>query len=256
METAPPDAFTASAVDAPNPPRPRFGRALLALAAAATIAVAPVAGTAIAPADSGDSAHSIPVYLFARLSHDIGHNDWAFQGENDGRVEWGVCYFALGAFWLVVALWVRARAKRHGGDRGLWWRLLLAAWGVETVLGCLTIGVGLLAAWNSWPPDAVMLHASDLCSPWWSCVAVATVAGRREHSSSVVKAALGYALLLAVVLVVPLPFPGALKALILAVPAAVPALMTAPPTDPAGAKAPAATKEPNPGPTGFGVLPG
>ena len=248
METAPPDAFTESAVDAPNPPpsRPRFGRALLALAAAATIAVAPVAGTALAPADSGESAHSIPVYLFARLSHDIGHNDWAFQGENDGRVEWGVCYFAIGAFWLLVALWVRGRARRQDGDRGLSWRLLLAAWGVETVLGCLTIGAALLAAWNSWPPDTLVLHASDLCSPWWSCVAVAVVAGRREHSTEVLRAALGYAMLLAVILVVPLPFPDALKALILAVPAAVPTLLP-PPADLAGAKTT---------PGQIGVLPG
>jgi hypothetical protein len=240
METAPPDAFTASAVDAPTPPRPRFGRALLALAAAATIAVAPVAGTALAPADSGASAHSIPVYLFARLSHDIGHNDWAFQGENDGRVEWGVCYLVLGLFWLGVTLWVRARARRHDGDRGLWWRMLLAAWIVEAVLGGATIGAGLLAAWNSWPPDAFLLHASDLCSPWWSCVAVALVAGRREHSGVVLRAALGYAVLLAVVLVVPLPFPDAIKALILAVPAAVPAFMAMPPSEAGGAAAEAA----------------
>lgn len=225
METAPPDAFTASAGDAPNPPR--FGRALLALTAAGTIAVAPVAGIALAPADSGESAHSIPVYLFARLSHDIGHNDWAFAGQNDGRVEWGVCYFALGLFWLVVALWVRSRARRHGGARGLWWRLLLAAWLTEAVLGCLTIGAGLLAAWNSWPPDALVLRAADLCSPWWSCVAVTVAAARAERNRGVLRAGLCYGALLAVVLVVPLPLPAALDALIVAVPAALPALMTA-----------------------------
>lgn len=96
----------------PEADSPRFSRALLALTAAATIAVAPAAASALGPADSGQSAHSIPVYLISRVSHDIGHNDWAFQGQNAGRVDWVVSYVALGLFWLIIALWIRARVRR------------------------------------------------------------------------------------------------------------------------------------------------
>jgi hypothetical protein len=84
----------------------------VALTAAATIAAAPLAASALGPADSGQSAHSIPVYLISRVSHDIGHNDWAFQGQNAGRVDWVVSYLALGLFWLIIALWIRARVRK------------------------------------------------------------------------------------------------------------------------------------------------
>jgi hypothetical protein len=283
METAPPEAITADAAgDVQDPPR--FGRALLALAAAATIAIAPVAAIALAPADSGRSAHSIPVYLFGRLSHDVGHNEWAFAGTgNDtGLIEWAACYAALGLFWLAVAMWVRAAARGraatrsrvaarsevsgrsgvgaegggvarntgHGpgtGYKKIWWQTLLAAWATEAVLGCLTVGVGLVAERNSWPPDAFILHATDLCSPWWSCVAVALVVARAERSSVVLRAAVCYGLLLAVFLIVPLPFPAVLKALVLAVPAAIPAVMT--PRDPAAVPAAPA------GPAAVGLRP-
>lgn len=93
-------------------PQPLFSRALLALTAAATIAVAPLAAAAIAPADSGHSAHSIPVYLISRISHDVGHNDWAFQGQDAGRVSWVATYAGLALFWLAAALWIRTRSRR------------------------------------------------------------------------------------------------------------------------------------------------
>jgi hypothetical protein len=287
------------------PPAPQFGRALLTLTAAATIAVSPVAAAALGPADSGQGAHSIPVYLFARLAHDIGHNDWAFQGQTDGRVAWAATYAALGVFWIAIALWVRWRARRGPGgsdgagtvaglsvdargaesavaasaasagvalsagagadigfaadggmgvgaqnavsdgmassagveagvgiaptpSTGLWWKVLLAALGVEAVAGCLTIGIGLFAAWNSWAPDTALLHASDLCSPWWSCVAAGLVAARAERSRTVLRATVGYGLLLVIVLVVPLPVPDLVRVLVLAVPAAAPALLRTP----------------------------
>lgn len=212
---------------------PRFGNALLTLTAAATVAVAPVAAFALGPAGSGQGAHSVPVYVFARLAHDIGHNDWAFQGQAAGRAAWMIAYAGLGAFWVAVALWMRARARRAadsaasapGRTRGLWWRVLLAALGAEVAAGSLTFGAGLLAAWNSWTPDAFVLHAADLCSPWWSCVAAGLVVARGERSRPALLATLGYGLLLAIVLVVPLPVPDAARTLLLAVPAALPALI-------------------------------
>lgn len=210
-------------------PAPRFGNALLALTAAATIAVAPVAAAALGPAGSGSAAHSVPVYVLARLAHDIGHDDWAFQGRADGRAAWVIAYAGLALFWLAVALWVRARARRAAGAAeradGLWWRVLLAAFGAELLAGCLAVGAGLLAAWNSWSPDAFVLHAADLCSPWWSCVAAGLVVARAERSRRALWAVLGYGLLLAVVLLVPLPVPDLISTLLLAVPAALPALL-------------------------------
>ena len=218
------------------PPVPRFGHAVLTLTAAATIAAAPVAADALGPAGSGQSAHAIPVYALARLAHDIGHNDWAFQGRADGRVDWALSYAGLAVFWFAVALWVRRRARRGygaetattsgaGATNGLWWRLLLAALGAQAAAGCLTIGAGLLAAWASWTPDGYVLHAADLCSPWWSCVAAGLVVARAERSRPVLYATLAYGLLLALELVLPLPLPGLAGMLLLAVPAALPALL-------------------------------
>ena len=231
---------------------PRFSRALLALTAAATIAVAPLAASALGPADSGQSAHSVPVYLISRASHDIGHNDWAFQGQNAGRVDWVVSYAALGLFWLVIALWMRARVRRSaksaigaipGTDSTvttatktaeirslrLWRRVLITAWSVEAVAGLLTLAAGAYAAWTSTPLGPSVLRFADLCSPWWSCVAAVLVVARAERSTTAFRAVLGYAALLTIVLLIPLPGPDSVKALLLALPAAIPALMTAGP---------------------------
>jgi hypothetical protein len=51
------------------------------------------------------------------------------------------------------------------------------------------------------------------------------VAARAERSRTVLRATLGYGLLLAIVLAVPLPVPDLVRVLILAVPAAAPALL-------------------------------
>jgi hypothetical protein len=222
-------------VDPDGPPR--FSRALLALTAAATIAVAPLAAAALGPADSGQSAHSIPVYLIARISHDIGHNDWAFQGQNAGRVDWVVLYVALGLFWLIIALWVRARSVKKPAQTladpatqirrvRLWLRVLLAAWSIEAITGLLTLAAGAYAEWTTTPIGPGVLRVADLCSPWWSCVAAVLVVAWAERSAIVGCAIFGYAVLLAIVLVVPLPGPEPLKVLLLALPAVVPALLT------------------------------
>src|SRR5206468_3133852 len=91
---------------------PRHGRALLALVAAGTVAVAPIADTVLGPAGGGDGAHSSPVFLLAEVSHDIGHNDWAFQGGLDDRIIWVVTYVAIALAWLGVTLWMRTRDRR------------------------------------------------------------------------------------------------------------------------------------------------
>jgi hypothetical protein len=239
---------------------PLFSRALLALTAAATIAVTPFAATAIAPADSGQSAHSIPAYLIARISHDVGHNDWAFQGQNAGRVGWAVTYAALALFWLAVSVWIGIRSRRasaaavdgaavegapevvaavapaavpaEGRRVRLWLRVLVAAWGTELIVALLTLGAGAYAEWTSTSVGAGVLRVADLCSPWWSCVAAMLVVARAERSTTAVRAAAGYAALLVIVLLVPLPGPDAVKVLLLAVPAAVPAILTPRPPEP------------------------
>ena len=225
-------------VPVPGDHAPRFSRALLALTAAATIAASPLAVDAFGPAGSGQSAHSIPVYLISRISHDVGHNDWAFQGQDAGRVDWVVSYVALGLFWLVIALWMRARGRKGAvlevdqtqtgaarKPRRLWLRVLIAAWSVEAVLGLLTLGAGVYANWTSTPLGPAVLRVGDLCSPWWSCVAAVLVVARAERSTIAVRAILGYAVLLTIVLLVPLPGPDLVKVLLIAVPAAVPAVL-------------------------------
>lgn len=223
---------------------PLFGRALLALTAAATITVSPFAATAIAPADSGQSAHSFPVYLISRASHDVGHNDWAFQGQAAGRVAWVVTYAALALFWLGVAVWIRVRTRRDTGlgltvdgagvadpsdsprRPRLWLRVLLAAWGTELLVGLLTLAAGAFAEWTSTPIGADVLRAADLCSPWWSCVAAVLVVARAEGSMLAFRGIAAYAAVLTIVLLVPLPGPDTLKVLVLALAAAIPAVMT------------------------------
>src|SRR5258708_5546388 len=158
--------------ETPSGGAPQFSRALLALVAAATIAVAPIADRAIAPAGNGDGAHASPVYLLALASHDIGHNDWAFQGGLAGPVAWAVAYAAIAVFWLGVALWMRFRARAAGRSGGrLWLRALVAAWATEVVTAALTVGGGLYAHWTSTAFGPVALRLADLCSPWWACVA-------------------------------------------------------------------------------------
>jgi hypothetical protein len=242
LEPPSPGAADTSVPVAPRDHSPRFSRALLALTAAATIAASPLAVDAFGPADSGQSAHSIPVYLISRLSHDVGHNDWAFQGQDAGRVDWVVSYAALGLFWLVIALWMRALGRRNAvleidaaqaesasapspKKRRLWLRVLIAAWSVEAAVGFLTLGAGVYANWTSTPLGPAVLRVGDLCSPWWSCVAAVLVVARAERSTIALRAILGYAVLLTIVLLVPLPGPDVVKVLLLAVPAALPAVL-------------------------------
>ncbi|HEU5331212.1 MAG TPA: hypothetical protein VFU73_00560 [Actinocrinis sp.] len=209
---------------------PRFTRATLALTAAATLAVAPVATLAFGPAGSGASAHTSPVYVLAQAAHDIGHNDWAFQGGLAGRIEWVATYLVLGLFWLVAALWMRWRVKRAGigradSRRRLWIKALIAAWAAEAVAGSLTLGAGMYVAWGSAPLGPAVLRAVDVCSPWWSFVAVLLVVGLAEHRRTALRAAILYGSLLAVLLLVPVPGPDAVKVLVLATAAAALALL-------------------------------
>jgi hypothetical protein len=199
---------------------PRFSRAVLALVAAATLAVAPVADKAVGPAASGDGAHSSPVYLLAQAAHDIGHNDWAFQGGVAGRVGWAVGYAALGLFWLGVALWVRRR-----GGRTLSIRVLIGAWGTIGVALAATLLGALSADQGSSPLDPVALRLVDACSPWWSCVAVLAVAASTEHNRLAGWAAAGYGALLGVLLLVPIAGADGIKVLVLGLAAAVAALL-------------------------------
>lgn len=109
-----------------------YSRVLLTLVAVGTITVAPLAEAAIGPAGGGQSAHSSPVYLLALASHNVGHNDWAYQGGFQARISWAVTYVVLGLFWLAVALWMRhrtGRAPTAGVTKRLWLKTLGAAWG-------------------------------------------------------------------------------------------------------------------------------
>lgn len=183
-------------------PPTRFGRALLALTAAATIAASPFADAAFGPAGSGRSAHSVPVYLLSRLAHDVGKNDWAFQGTTTSLESWAETYAVMGPFWLLIAAWV----WRSGGLRP--GRMLLAAWGALALAGCLAVGAVWFAQDDSTFLAPFALHVADLCSPWWACVAATAVVARAERSATAARGALAYGLALAVLLVVPLPGDG------------------------------------------------
>jgi hypothetical protein len=235
------DALTKPAAVTAIPAAPRVSRALLALVSAATIAIAPIAGPALGLVAGGHGGGSSPVYILARLSHDIGHNDWAFQGGLTGRIDWIVSYCALALLWLITALWIRRRTVRILTRRRLWLKVLAAALGTELAAGLLTLGAGLLAQQTSSRLGPAVLRAADLCSPWWSCVAVLVVAAFAELNSAALRAAVAYGVLLAALLLVPLPGPDALKALILAAAAAVPAFLTSDPP----ATAPAAEIKPD-----------
>ncbi len=223
------DALTKPAAITAIPAAPRVSRALLALVSAATIAVAPIAGPALGLAGSGHGGSSSPAYILARFSHDIGHNDWAFQGGLTGRIDWIVGYCALALLWLTTALWIRHRTVRIPTRRRLWLKVLAAAWGTEFAAGLLTLGAGLLAQQSSSRFGPTLLRAADLCSPWWSCVAVLAVVAFAELNSATLRAAAAYGVLLAPLLLVPLPGPDAVKALILAASAAIPAFLTSDP---------------------------
>ena len=215
---------------------PGHSRTLLAVIAAGTLAIAPIASTVLGPAGGGDGAHSSPVFLLAEVSHDVGHNDWAFQGGLDDRIIWIITYVALAIGWLGVALWMRAidrRAARTAEPNQnqnqpttrRWLRVLGAALGAEFAAGALTIGAGLYAQWTATNLGPVALRLADVCSPWWSCVAVLIVVARAERSTIALRAAFAYGAVLALVLLVPFPGPSDVKALILAATAAAPALL-------------------------------
>lgn len=211
---------------------PKHSRTLLAVVAAGTLAIAPIASTVLGPAGGGDGAHSSPVFLLAEVSHDVGHNDWAFQGGLDDRFIWVATYLALAVGWLGVALWLRTidrRAARasdpHQPTTRRWLAVLGAALGAEFAAGALTIGAGLYAQWTATNLGPVALRLADVCSPWWSCVAVLFVVARAERNTIALRAALAYGAVLALVLLVPFPGPSDVKALILAATAAVPALL-------------------------------
>lgn len=211
---------------------PQHGRALLALVAAGTVAVAPIADTVLGPAGGGDGAHSSPVFLLAEVSHDIGHNDWAFQGGLADRIIWVITYVAIAVAWIGIAVWIRTRDRRAARATEprrpitkLWLKVLGAAIGAQFAAGLLTIGAGLYAQWTATDLGPVVLRLADVCSPWWSCVAALIVVARAERSAIVLRAAVAYGVVLAVVLLVPLPGPGDVKALILAATVALPALL-------------------------------
>ena len=224
-------AAVADAADSPQ--SPQHSRALLALVAAGTLAVAPIAGTVLGPAGGGDGAHSSPVFVLAELSHDIGHNDWAFQGGLADRIIWVVTYVALALAWLGITLWLRTRDRRVSKTSKtptsrLWLKTLGAALAAEFAAGLLTIGAGLYAQWTATDLGPVVLRLADVCSPWWSCVAALIVVARAERNTLALRAALAYGVVLALVLLVPLPGPSDLKALVLAATVAFPALQISP----------------------------
>jgi len=240
--------------EAPVEDAQRFSRALLALLAAATIAVAPISTAAIGAAGSGDAAHSSPVYLLAQANHDIGHNEWAFQGGVAGRLSWMLSYAGLAVFWLAVALWMRWRSGRIPGGRAagrLWLRVLVAAWGAQLAAGALTLSVALYADWTSTSLGPAVLRLVDVCSPWWSGVAALALVAVAERSVAAKRAAAGYGVLLAVLLLVPLPGPDVLKVLVLALVPAGAALVEWPGPTGSGSQRAAAGKRQG-GPLGSG----
>lgn len=203
-------------------------RALLTLVAAGTMTVAPLAGAAIGPAGGGQSAHSSPVYLLALASHNVGRNDWAYQGGFQARISWAVTYVVLGLFWLAVALWMRYRAGRAptaGVTKRLWLKTLGAAWGAELLAGALVVGGAAYAEYTSTPPGPLVLRVIDVCSPWWSAVAALVVVATAERDTRARGSAIAFGFLLAFVLLVPVPGPNGVKVLFLAVPTAVGALL-------------------------------
>lgn len=202
----------------------QHGRAILALVAGGTLAVAPIANTVFGLAGGGYSSHSSPAYLLAEASHDIGHNDWAFQGGLGGRVIWAVTYVALALAWLAAALWIRMSERPR--PTKTWFRVLGAVLATEFAAGAMTIGAGLYAQWTATSFGPVALRLADACSPWWACVAALIVVGRRERNTVALRAGLAYGVVLTLLLLVPLPGPNLVKVLVLAATAAVPAVFS------------------------------
>jgi hypothetical protein len=203
-------------------------RVLLTLVAVGTITVAPLAEAAIGPAGGGQSAHSSPVYLLALASHNVGRNDWAYQGGLQARISWAATYVVLGLFWLAVALWMRhrtGRAPTAGVTKHLWLKTLGAAWGAELLAGALVVGGAGYAEYTSTQPGPLVLRVIDVCSPWWSAVAAPVVVATAERDARAMGSAIAFGVLLACVLLVPAPVPNGVKALFLAVPMAVGALL-------------------------------
>ena len=195
-------------------PEPLFGRALSALLAAATMVAAAFGGASIGVAGNGQPAHAQAVHLLAQAAHDIGHNDWAFQGES-GEVGWIVGYCALACLWLGAALWMCAVGRRRG-YRTPWRRVLIAAWSAEFAAAALCLAAAYLAEHTSTAAGPVLLRFADLCSPWWAGPAALAALATAERSRALIRAAVGYGAVLALFLEVPLPGPVVLRILILA----------------------------------------
>jgi hypothetical protein len=210
---------------------PRYGSALLALTAAATMVAAAFGGTGLALAGGSDTGHTLMVYLLAQANHDIGHNDWAFQGRLSGLIGSMVVYGVLGVCWLGVALWMRAVGRRHGSPAP-WRRVLIAAWLAELVAGTLCLAAVYGAEHTSSAAGPVLLRVADACSPWWACAAALLALASAQRGRTLTWAAAGYGALLLLLLLVPLPGPAWIRILILAATAAGPAA--------AGASGPAA----------------
>lgn len=203
----------------------RYGRAVLALTAAATTVAAGFGGTALPLAGEASRGHAPEAYLLAQATHDIGHNDWAFQGGPSGRVGWIATYVVLWLLWLGAALWLRALGRRRGRPAP-WLRVWAAAW--LTQLGVFAASFAAVygaehtsASWLG-PP---LLRLADLCSPWWTCAAALIAVALAERGRVLIRATAGYAALLAVLLLVPLPGPAWLWLLLLAASAGVPAVL-------------------------------
>lgn len=202
---------------------PRYGRAVLVLTGVASLIGAALGPTVFAFAGGSDSAHTPAVYLLAQSSHDIGHNDWAFQGGPSGRIGWVATYAALGLGWLISVLWTWA-AGRRAGHRAPWLRILIPAWSVMAVSGVLTMGIAYYAESTSTVLGPLALRFSDLCSPWWSCAAVLAALAVRERDRRLAWGVSAYTVLLAAFLLLPIPGPDLIKALLLTVAVAAPTL--------------------------------
>lgn len=204
-------------------PEPLFGRALSALLAAATMVAAAFGGASVGLAGSGQPAHAQAVHLLAQAAHDIGHNEWAFQGES-GKVGWIAGYCALCCFWLGAALWMCVVGRRRG-RRTPWRRVLIAAWSAEFAAAALCLAAAYLAEHTSTAAGPVLLRLADLCSPWWAGPAALAALVTVERSRALIQAAAGYGAVLALFLEVSLPGPATLRILILAAAAGFPALV-------------------------------
>lgn len=249
-QSSPPQPPSTPAVPTAAGAAPRPGRVLLTAVGAATLLAAALGPTALSFAGGADGAHTPAAYLLAQTAHDIGHNDWAFQGGPGGRVGWIADYLALGLGWLAAALWLRAAQRRNAKQypdharAADWLGVLAAAWGALALAGLLTLGVAYAVEQTSTGLGPLALHLSDLCSPWWSGAAAVAVLAVRSRDRALARAAAGYAALLALLLLVPLdfglsgPWPDLVRALLLAVPVA--ALWAGPAADAPAAVVPAA----------------